>query len=359
MAYTDNSTKKDLVLIVGDYPQKVTENLVKTVQELDYKILPAHIGSFKSGEQNCEFYKNQKYLFVQNKAEITGSIVHVIADIGTDINKFCINTINAIATAKEYRAKSVHVILPFAPFARQDRRFEKRMVSVMGKTLPKMLKAAGATCISTFDMHSKASEAFYTKTFGSKNVKFLSAIDLFGEEVKTAAKGLGKVQVGGPDGYDKPEDMAQTKARKIEKKINGNEWTDYPNLFGIIKHHISESDTCAKFSVGHVENCATLVIDDMVDTGGTLKNAAFLLKEQKAAMTLTAVTHPILSGDSLSKLTSETIDDQQNPIDKLIVTDSIMSIYEKVDGLSEEQKKRVQILSVMPLIKKALQPTIG
>lgn len=354
MPAANNALKKNLVLFASEYPQEVSRQLSATIEELGYKIIPASIDAFKSSERFCELYKDQKELFVQNKKEITGSTVHVIADIGTDINKFFVDTINAVATAKEYGAKSIRVILPFTPFARQDRRFDSRMVSVMSKTFPKMLKAAGATQFATIDMHSKASEVFYAKTFGVENVQFLSALDLLAEQIKSLTQDEDKVQVGAPDGYDKPNDVAQARAAQFEKKVNGNGWTDYPNTFGIIKRHLSANKTCAELVAGRVKVRKTVLIDDMADTGGTLKNAAALLKAAEARETLAAFTHPILSDDSLSVLTSDTLDGEVNPIDGLVVMDTIMSIYDKVEALPENQKARVKIVSAIPLIRQAL-----
>ena len=351
---------KNLVVFAGAYPEKISQDLTQVVDQLGYKILPASIGAFKSGEANCELYKGQKDLFVQNKHEITGSTVHIVADIGTDINKFFVDTVNVVATVKEYGAKNVHVVLPFAPFARQDRRFANKMVSVMGKTFPKMLKAAGAKSVTAFDMHSKASESYYVKAFGERNVAFLSAAGLMAEEVLALTKGAGHLQVGAPDGYDKPDDIARAKAENFETIINKNKgWTDYPNSFGIVKRHVSTNETEATLAAGRVKGKTAVIVDDMVDTGGTLKNAARILKAEQASKTITAVTHPILSGDSLEVLTFETVDNEANPIDRLVLTDSIMSIYGKIEALPAEQKERVRVTSIVPLIKQAIAPKVA
>ena len=344
----------NLVLFAGHYPKQIKTDLTAMADELGYSLLPASIGGFKSGERFCELYPAQKDLFAQNKNDIAGAHVHIVMPMQNDPNQFFVDALNTITTIKDYGAENVHVILPFAPYARQDRSFDQRFASLMAKTFPKHLKAAGADQITTFDVHSRAAEQAYEDAFGANNTQFLSAVDILYHGIKSLTKDAHNIAYGAPDGGDKPDDVAQRKARRMTQIDYGTNADPTPNMFFITKRHKGVNTTEVMKLDGDVTGKIAVELDDMVDTGGTLINGAQALKDNGAEMTIAAFTHPILSGKSLQKLTSDTIDGKPNPIDFLIATDSITNIYNKVSHLSPQQKARIQIIPTTPLIKQAL-----
>lgn len=346
-------TDKNLLLIGSQFPQNIQNDLIDSASELGMKVISADIGAFKSGERFCELYPNQKELFTENKEEILGANVHVVMNMQNDPTVLFFDTINTVETLKRYGAASVHLVLGFSPFARQDREFENRMVSVMGDTFPKHLKCAGVDRISTIDMHSKASEQFFINHFGNENVTFLSAVNEIYEAVCTMTNNESNTKYGAPDGADKPQDVAQRKARQITRIAYTSELE--PHMFGIVKGHTGVNSTEVKEFIGDVDGCDVVMIDDMTDTGGTLVNGAFTLKENGAKKVIAAITHGIFSENSLDILTAENIGDKVNPIDVLIVSDSILDIYEKVAHLPEDQRAKVKIVPTVPLMKQTLK----
>jgi ribose-phosphate pyrophosphokinase len=355
---------KNLVLLASKFPKQIKDQLTHITTDLGYTMLPTNIGAFKSAERFCELYPQQQFLFAQNKAEIAGATVHVILGMPQKPDTLFFDAINTAETLKTYGAAHIHMIIPFAPFARQDRAFDKRFVSIAADTFPKHLKTAGVDYITTFDTHSVASENFYKKTFGDDCVNIMSARDLIHTTVNslTTQHDIIKhdiikhsiIKYGGPDGGDKPDDMAQTKARYMTRQTYGENCNIDDHMFFITKQHEGINKTKILSLKGDVKDVTAIIIDDMTDTGGTLVNAANSLKKQGAKRVIAAFTHAIVSGQSLHNLTSDTIDGQKNPIDHLIATDSIITLYAKTKKLTQQQQERITIIPTAPLIKHAL-----
>lgn len=345
---------KNLILLGSKYPKATKTALLQTASQLGYQFIPSDIAPFKSQERFCELKAARQTQFIHNKDDIAGSRVHLIMSMNTDPNKFTVDILDTIETLKEYGAQTVHVIMPFAPYGRQDRRFEGRMVSIMAKTFAKHLKCAGADQITTFDVHSKAAEGYYTQYFGEKNVRFLSTAPEIVKAIKKANNNNLRQVIGAPDGADKPNDVAQINAREVCKMIHGDDCVLEDNMFGIIKKHTSVNETEVVDFVGDVEGAEASIFDDMTDTASTLKKAAKVLKTNKAARVNAAVGAGFLSGNSTDIITRKEINGEPNPIDHFYVTDSILGTYKKYHRLPEEQKSRMTIVRTAPIIQQAL-----
>lgn len=342
------NTDKNLLLFGSNYSKNFKTELSQAFPELE--VIPASIGSFNSGERFCELYPNMQQQFEQNKASIAGAKVHVVMNMEEDANLLMIDAINIAETLKEYGAAYIHLLLSFAPFARQDRQFDKRLVSIMGKTFPKHLYYAGVDEVTTFDMHSKASEQFFIDYFGEK-AHFLSAL----EELYKATNPNANTAYAAPDGFDKPFDIAQGKSRKMTRMNYGEDCVIEEHNIGLKKTHIGPSEVKVTKAAGTAQGKDVTLIDDMGDTLGTIIEAGSVTKEDGALSNTAAFTHAILSGNSLDITTAEIVKNCKNPIDHFVFTDSILSVYRKVDVLSEEQKARVQIVPMLPLFKQALK----
>ncbi len=346
---------KALLLIAGNYPSDLQPQLTQLSSDTGLKLIPASIDGFASGERFCELYPAQADQFITNKQEITGAHVHVVMPMHNDSSTFFTDAIGTVDTLKRFGAASIHFIMPFAPFARQDRAFNQRFTSVMGETFPKHLKFAGVDQITTFDLHSKAAEQFYIDQFGAENVNIINANPLFNEALMDMDLPLDSFKFSAPDGADKPDDIAQRQVRDLEKNHYGVASNFEENGLGIIKTHISANETKAVKAFGTAKGFNVIERDDMIDTGGTITNGAQIYAEDGAGQVIVMATHPVLSGNSLDILTRA----ENNPITKLYLTDTITNVYDKVAALPKDQQARVEILSTLPLIKKALTHTFG
>lgn len=348
------STDKNLVLFANQYPISLNNELMQIAADLELKVIPADIDSFSIRERYCELYPNQKQQFIENKAQIEGAHVHIVMNIQDDPNIAFVDALNAVETVKEHGATSVHLIVT-PVYARQDRHFDGRMCSVMNKTYVKHLKYAGVDYISPIDVHSNDGKAMYIDYFGKNNVHFISAAQ---ELSNTIQQRKLNAKYTAPDGYDKPDDAAQERVKEINQIIHGENYMDSNLKLGIIKEHQGASVTRVKQFIGNAEGFDVALVDDVIDTGTTIINAADVMKQNGAISTTIASVHAGFSGNSLGNLTSSTLKvseiEKSNPIDHIFVTDTILSVHDKYDALSEQQKEMVTIISCAPIIKRAL-----
>jgi ribose-phosphate pyrophosphokinase len=351
---TIEHTPQHFVMLAAHFPPALQKDLVELTADLGFGLIPTDTDSFISGERHCELFPHHRPLFAQNKKDIEGAHVHIVMSMEQDPNAFFVDTLNAIETIKDYNPAHIHVILPFVPYARQDRDFENRFVSKMGLNFPKYLKAAGANTITTCDVHSKAAEDAYITHFGEQNVQFLSMVPYLYEAAKELIPEHAQIKVGAPDGADKPHDMAQQRAHDFATLLTCNNTTADDHMFFISKTHEGVNKTRVTGFKGDVTDAYAIEVDDMTDTGGTLVNGAETLKQYGAQKVIAAVTHPIFSGETLRDLTCDAIHGRPNGIDFIVTSDSITSIHRKRDKLSPMRQERVKIVSTVPLIKKAL-----
>ena len=205
---------------------------------------------------------------------------------------------------KRYGAKEVTAVLPFAAFARQDREFKNRFTSVAAEFFPRQLKAAGVDKVITVTPHSQAAMQFYKDEFGA-NFTALSTTELFAQDIKKRFGDITSVAIGAPDGADKPLDEGQIRAKELVKAVFDGTVDDVDSKrFKISKVHTGVSDTKITHFDGDVAGKDCVIVDDMIDGGSTMINAASILKAKGAKSVTAYATHGILSGSALEKILS-------------------------------------------------------
>lgn len=339
---------KQLILIGNS----VSNNLKTALfAETSASELPASIGHFDSGEPFVELFHGDSEHFAEHARFLKGKHVHVVQSNGPPVADNTEHLLFMVHTLKRYGVKEVTVMLPFAAFARQDREFEGRFVSVAADLFAKQLKAAGADNVVTITPHSQAAKQAYESEFGN-HFQALTTTQLFAEHIATNAADLANVVVGAPDGADKPKDEGQLRAKALaEALFDGAD--DEAQCFKISKVHTGVSNTKITSFEGDVAGKECVVIDDMIDGGSTIINAASLLKERGAKSVTAYATHGILSGNALEKILSATSDGKAPVIDHLVVTDSLPEVEAKLEKLRDskpELAERVSVLSTAPLL---------
>lgn len=289
----------------------------------EFDLLGASLATFPSSESFAEIFLNE-----QDLASIQGENVTVIQSMREPIDISAMQLLFAIRNLKECGAKNIVAVVPFMPYNRQDRHFDDRLCSIGSKYYAEMLKDAGATHVVSSEMHSKASEKFYSDVFGKNNVTQLKNAALFAEDVKT---NIGQdAIIGAPDGADKPNDAGQRRAAELRKALGLTE------TFRIWKEHQGEDVNATKIAKfeGNVSGKDCVIIDDLTDSGGTLINAATLLKKQGAKSVTCYLSHGVLVGDALHNLLRKhkRLNDEV-AIDNLRIVNSIPSVIEKRDAL--------------------------
>lgn len=224
-----------------------------------------------------------------------------------------------IDAAKRASAARVSAVVPYFGYGRQDRKDQSR-VSIGAKLLANLIAAAGADRVVSIDFHQHQIQGFFD----------IPVDHLYAAPVITGyflSKQLADLVVVAPD-------VGSAKmARGFARRLKGT--------FAIIDKRRPAANISEIVNVvGDVEDRTCLITDDMIDTGGTIVQAAWALKERGARTVFVAGTHALLSGDAVSKLSAA-------PIEELVVTDTIAVPPHK-------QFPRMKVLSVAGLLASAI-----
>ncbi len=227
-----------------------------------------------------------------------------------------------IDAAKRASAHSITVAMPYYGYARQDRKSRPR-VSIGARVLADMISRAGATRLVTMDLHAGQIQGFFDIP-----VDNLAASAVFVPYIQKL--NLTDLVIVSPDSG------GAKRARNYARWLDGG-------LAIIEKFRTSPNEIASMNLIGEVKNKNVVIVDDIVDTAGTLCKAISLLKEHGAKSIYAMITHPLLSGNALERI-------KNAPIDKLVVTNTI-----PVKKTSE----KLEIISIAPIFARAFEKIIN
>jgi ribose-phosphate pyrophosphokinase len=274
---------------------------------------PTDIYEFASGE-----------VFVRYKESVRGSDAFVIQSMASPINTWIMETLIMVDALKRGSAKRITVVLPFYPYARQDKKHRGRE-PISARLMADMFRTAGANRILTVDLHTAQIQGFFDGP-----VDHLFAMDLMAEYVSNRYGGR-PITVVAPD---------SGRVRVAER------WTDRLGGCPLAFIHksrdpLTPNQVVANRVVGEVAGRVCLIVDDMIDTGGTICSAAEILQEEGAAEIIVASTHAILSEPATDRLSN-------SKISEVIVTNTLQIPPDKAfDTLT--------VLSIAPLLARAIR----
>ena len=247
---------------------------------------------------------------VNIEESIRGSHVYVIQSTSSPVNDNLMELLIMIDALKRASAKTINVVMPYYGYARQDRKARARE-PITAKLVANMIQKAGATRMLTLDLHAVQIQGFFDIP-----VDHLMGAPLIANYfLEKGIQGDDVVVVS-------PDHGGVTRARKLAEFLKAP--------IAIIDKRRPKANVAEVMNIiGQVEGKTCVLIDDMIDTAGTITLAANALKEAGAVSVYASCTHPVLSGPALQRI-------EDSAIERLVVTDSIyLPEDRKIDKIDE------------------------
>jgi ribose-phosphate pyrophosphokinase len=304
-------TTKRLHLFTGSHNEDLAVDVAKT---LGIPLTDAGLGRFANGEFHCKFGES-----------VRGADVFIIQSHGAceqrSVNDAIMEHLIMVDAAKRASAKRITVVIPFYGYGRQDRKAEGRE-PITARLMADLFKTAGASRLVSVDLHSGQIQGFF-----SGPVDHLTAMPVLVNRLAEPEKDLvivspdaGRVKVAERYAQQLHADLAIVHKRRLKGEKNA---------------------VVAKDVVGEVAGRSCVLIDDMIDTAGTICQAAELLVERGASEVIAAATHGVFSGPAIDRL-------KNSVLDRVIVTDTLPMPPEK-------QFDNLEVLSVAEVIGDAIR----
>ena len=303
-------TKKKLHLLSGRVHRPLAEEIAQILGE---PLCDANLAEFANGEIHAKLAQN-----------VRGADVFIIqshSSIETmSINDALMEQLIMIDAARRASAKRITAVCPFYGYARQDRKAEGRE-PITAKLVADMFAAAGATRLVSIDLHSGQIQGFFDGPVDHLQARpvLTEAITELGDDLVIVSPDAGRVKVAEQYANDLHADLAIVHKRRVKGAKNSVE---------------------AKDVVGDVEGRCCVLIDDMIDTAGTMCAAAEQLMEHGAAEVHAACTHAVLSGPAVDRI-------KNSSITRLIATNSLPLP-------SEKQFDKLEVRSIAPILAQAI-----
>ena len=271
----------------------------------------ASIGKFSDGEVSVELNEN-----------VRGKDVFVIQPTCAPTNDSIMELLLMSDALHRASANRITAVIPYFGYARQDRRVRSARVAISAKVVADMISAVGVNRVLTVDLHAEQIQGFFS----------IPVDNVYGSPVLTddiERQNYSNLTVVSPDVG------GVVRARAVAKQIN----TD---LAIIDKRRPTANEAQIMHIIGDVEGKSCLIVDDMVDTAGTLCKAADALKDHGATQVVAYCTHPVLSGPAIENI-------EKSNLDSLVVTDTI--------PLNDTAKncKRIRQLSMARLLGESIR----
>ena len=254
---------------------------------LKIDIAPADVGYFSDGELNVQIQEN-----------VRGHDTFIIQSTCSPTNKNVMEIMLIADALKRSSASKITAIVPYFGYARQDRRVRSARVPISAKVVADMFASVGIDRVLTIDLHSETIQGFFDMP--ADNVY---ATKFMVDDIKDNNERDEVVVVS-------PDVGGVVRARALAKLL------DDTDLAIIDKRRAAANQSEVMNIIGDIQGKVCIVPDDIIDTAGTLCNAANALKENGAKAVKAYITHPVLSGPAIERL-------ENSSIDELVVTNSI------------------------------------
>ena len=280
---------------------------------LKMDIAPADVGYFSDGELNVQIQEN-----------VRGHDTFIIQSTCSPTNKNVMEIMLIADALKRSSASKITAIVPYFGYARQDRRVRSARVPISAKVVADMFASVGIDRVLTIDLHSETIQGFFDMP--ADNVY---ATKFMVDDIKDNNERDEVVVVS-------PDVGGVVRARALAKLL------DDTDLAIIDKRRAAANQSEVMNIIGDIQGKVCIVPDDIIDTAGTLCNAANALKDNGAKAVKAYITHPVLSGPAIERL-------ENSSIDELVVTNSI--------PLTPDAKKcsKIRVISLANIIAECIK----
>jgi len=296
---------RNMVLLTGNSNPQLAQNIAR---HMKLPLGKASIGTFSDGEIAVEILEN-----------IRGREIYLIQSTCPPVNDNLMELLIMADACKRASAKRITAVIPYYGYARQDRRPRAARSPITAKLVADMIAASGVDRVVTVDLHADQIQGFFS--IPVDNV-YASPV-LLGDVWKKDTRNLVVVS---------PDVGGVVRARALAKRL------DDADLAIIDKRRPRANELEVMNIIGDVEGKDCVLIDDMVDTAGTLCQAAGALKSKGAASVSAYITHPILSGPAISRIT-------ESDLDELVVTDTLPLSQSGADCTKIRQLEVAELLA--------------
>ena len=273
----------------------------------------SQLGTFSDGEIQVEINEN-----------VRGHDTFIIQSTCSPADKHLMELMLLADALKRSSASKITAVVPYFGYARQDRRVRSSRVPISAKVVSDMFSSVGINRVLTLDLHSETIQGFFDMPADN-----IYATKLMVEDISKNYSQDNLVIVS-------PDVGGVVRSRALAKYLGGLE------LAIIDKRRDEANESEVMNIIGNVEGKNCIVPDDIVDTAGTLCNAAKALKDAGASKVSAYITHPVLSGPAIERITN-------SQIDELVVTNSI--------PLTQDGQKcsKIRVISIAPLISECIK----
>jgi ribose-phosphate pyrophosphokinase len=298
----------ELKLFSGNANRALAEEIA---QYLRVPLADAEVSRFSDGE-----------IFVQFNENVRGADVFIVQPTCPPVNDSLMELLIMVDALKRASAHRITAVLPYYGYARQDRKVQGR-VPISAKLVADLMEAAGVNRVLALDLHAGQIQGFFN----------IPVDHLFAAPV-TMVEYLRKKDLHDPV-IVSPDAGGVERARAIAKRVNAG-------LAIIDKRREGPNSAVAMHLIGDVDGRDAIVMDDMIDTAGTLVQAVGAVQREGARRILACGVHAVLSGPAIDRI-------KASPIEEVVVTNSV--------PLSPDKRAaaRITVLTVAPLLGEAIR----
>ena len=295
-------------LLTGNSNKNLSQKISKFLKN---RLVNSSIRKFSDGE-----------IYIEINENIRGNSIFVIQSVSSPANDNLMELLLCIDALKRSSAKNITAVIPYFGYARQDRKVVPR-TSISAKLVSNLIAKAGADRVVTVDLHAGQIQGFFDIP-----VDNLFATPIFARHVKKKIKTKNLICIA-------PDVGGTERARALGKLLN-------VGLAIVDKRRPKAGQSQVMNIIGDVRGKTCIIVDDIIDSGGTIVNAAKALKSRGAKDVYVYITHGVLSGDAIKKI-------KNSVIKNLVITDTIDNVHKT------KNVKNIEVLPISGLMGEAIK----